>query len=84
MYKRICKSCSKKFGVVSNSKKRGFYCSQKCYGISKKGYTPWNKGTPAMFNPEKIKLPPFYVDTKFTRQQFCKYLAEINFMDNEF
>lgn len=37
-----------------------------------------------MFNPAKINLPPFYVDTKFTRQQFCRYLAEINFMDSEF
>ncbi len=52
--------------------------------MSNQPHTPWNKGNPAMFNPEKIKLPPFYVDTKYTRQQFCKYLAEINFMDGEF
>jgi len=51
---------------------------------SNQPHTPWNKGNPEMFNPEKIKLPPFYADTKFTRQQFCKYLAEINFMDSEF
>jgi len=52
--------------------------------MSNQPHVPWNKGNPEMFNPERIKLPPFYVDTKFTRQQFCKYLAEINFMDSEF
>jgi len=51
---------------------------------SNQPHTPWNKGNPKLFNPEKIKLPPFYVDTKFTREQFCKYLAEVNFMDSEF
>jgi uncharacterized sulfatase len=51
---------------------------------SNQPHTPWNKGNPAMFNPEKIKLPPFYVNTKSTRQDFCRYLAEINFMDSEF
>ncbi len=51
---------------------------------SNQPHMPWDKGNPAMFNPEKIKLPPFYVDTKYTRQEFCKYLAEINFMDSEF
>ncbi len=51
---------------------------------SNQPHTPWNKGNPAMFNPEKITLPPYYVDTKETRTQFCKYLAEINYMDGEF
>ncbi|MCW0484516.1 sulfatase family protein [Gaoshiqia sediminis] len=47
-------------------------------------HTPWNKGNPDLFNPEKLTLPPYYVDTKETRQMLCKYLAEINYMDNEF
>lgn len=51
---------------------------------SNQPHAPWDKGNPNMFNPEKISLPPFYVDTKFTRQQFCKYLAEVNYMDSEF
>lgn len=37
-----------------------------------------------MFNSDKIMLSPFYVDTKYTREEFCKYLAEINYMDSEF
>ena len=52
--------------------------------MSNQPHTPWNKGNPGMFNPDEIKLPPFYVDTEFTREEFCKYLAEINYMDSEF
>lgn len=52
--------------------------------MSNQPHTPWNKGNPAMFDPEKIELPPFYVDIPETRTAFCKYLAEINYMDNEF
>lgn len=44
MTKRFCKTCGKKFFVSQNWKKRGFYCSQKCYGISKQGKPAWNKG----------------------------------------
>lgn len=47
-------------------------------------HTPWNKGNSDLFNPDEIELPPYYVDTKETRRLFCKYLAEINYMDNEF
>ena len=51
---------------------------------SNQPHTPWNKGNPAMFNPEKIHLPPYYVDIPETRAGLCKYLAEINYMDEEF
>jgi len=47
-------------------------------------HAPWDKGNSNMFNPEKIKLRPFFVDTKNTREEFCNYLAEVNYMDNEF
>mgnify|MGYP003835776605 CR=1 FL=1 len=47
-------------------------------------HTPWNKGNPDLFNPDELKLPPYYVDTQETRRLFCKYLAEINYMDGEF
>ncbi len=51
---------------------------------SNQPHTPWNKGNPSLFNPERIALPPFYVDVPETRTNFCKYLAEINYMDKEF
>jgi len=51
---------------------------------SNQPHTPWNKGNQVLFNPEKVKLPPYYVDIPETRLAFCKYLAEINYMDQEF
>lgn len=51
---------------------------------SNQPHTPWNKGNPDLFEPEKIALPPFYVDLPETRDDMCKYLAEINYMDGEF
>ena len=52
--------------------------------MSKQPHTPWNKGNPELFSSENIKLPPFYVDIPDTRKDFCRYLAEINYMDQEF
>jgi uncharacterized sulfatase len=52
--------------------------------MSNQPHTPWNKGNPALFDPAKIQLPPHYVDIPETRTNFCKYLAEINYMDQEF
>ena len=44
MFKRKCKVCSKIFYIQVNTVNRGFYCSRKCYKISKKGKPTWNKG----------------------------------------
>ncbi len=51
-----------------------FFCS-------KEPHTPWDKGDPSLFPPEKLILPPFFVDTKDTRENFSRYLAEINYLD---
>lgn len=50
---------------------------------SNEPHTPWDKGNAALFNPEKIELPPHYVDTKETREAFCNYLAEVNYLDGQ-
>jgi len=50
---------------------------------SNEPHTPWNRGDVSQFNPETITLPPHYVDTKETRQAYCKYLAEINYLDGQ-
>ncbi|SNR77904.1 uncharacterized sulfatase [Lutibacter agarilyticus] len=44
-------------------------------------HVPWTVGDPSHFNPDKIKLPPHMADTKATREDFCKYLAEIEVLD---
>lgn len=46
-------------------------------------HVPWTVGDPSHFNPDKIKLPPHMADTKATRVDFCKYLAEIEVLDKQ-
>ncbi len=50
---------------------------------SRQPHTPWDKGDPDMYNPKSITLPPYYIDTKEIREVFCKYLAEINYLDQQ-
>lgn len=50
---------------------------------SNEPHTPWDKGDATLFDPDKITLPPHYVDTKETREAYCQYLAEINYLDSQ-
>ncbi len=54
-----------------------FVCSHQPHG-------PYTQGDPSKYDPSKVKLPPYFVDTKETRAEFIKYLAEINYLDWEF
>lgn len=51
-----------------------FFCS-------KEPHTPWDKGDKTKFPQDQLTLPPFFVDTKETRENFSSYLAEINYLD---
>lgn len=62
------------------SEKKDPFCLFIC---SKDPHTPWNKGNPDNYNPDTVVLPPFWVDTPETRANYCKYLAEIEYMDSE-
>ncbi|QHV94277.1 sulfatase family protein [Spirosoma endbachense] len=46
-------------------------------------HTPWTVGDTTEFDPNKLILPKNWVDTKVTRTQFVKYLAEIRRLDNQ-
>jgi N-sulfoglucosamine sulfohydrolase len=46
-------------------------------------HVPWVMGDPSKYPPNKIKLPPNIADTKRTREDFGKYLAEITYMDGQ-
>jgi len=46
-------------------------------------HAPWTVGDPSEFDPATLKLPPHWVDTELTREQFCKYLAEVRQLDNQ-
>jgi len=45
---------------------------------------PRTKGDTLNFDPAKIRLPMYLVDTKEMRSEFVKYLAEIQYLDEEF
>jgi uncharacterized sulfatase len=46
-------------------------------------HVPWTWGDPGEFDPDKLVLPPNYVDSPATRRIFTKYLAEVRALDNE-
>ncbi|MBV6639719.1 MAG: sulfatase [Cyclobacteriaceae bacterium] len=50
---------------------------------SNEPHNPWNMGDPSLFNPDSITLPPFFPDTRVIREEYVKYLAEINFLDGQ-
>jgi len=50
---------------------------------SNEPHDPWDKGDAKQYNPAEITLPPHYVDTKETREAYCRYLAEINYLDGQ-
>ncbi len=46
-------------------------------------HCPWTVGDPSHFDPKTVKLPEHIADTKESRVEFCKYLAEIEELDNQ-
>ena len=50
---------------------------------SNEPHVPWNKGNPDMYDPATVDLPPYFVDTRETREAFASYLAEINYLDQQ-
>ncbi len=46
-------------------------------------HAPWTVGDPSHFIPDSLVLPPYMVDTKETRQEYAKYLAEVEVLDEQ-
>lgn len=46
-------------------------------------HMPWDAGDAGKFNPNNVVLPPNCVDNVKTRNDFCRYLAEIQVLDDE-
>jgi len=44
-------------------------------------HTPWTKGDASVFDPDKLVLPPYFVDTEETRKQLVNYYAEVQDLD---
>ena len=53
-----------------------FACSNEPHG-------PWNKGDASQYDSSTITLPPYFVDTKETRENMVNYLAEITYFDGQ-
>lgn len=46
-------------------------------------HAPWTVGNNEKFDPDKLKLPTYLADTKDTREDYIKYLAEIEELDRQ-
>ena len=46
-------------------------------------HAPWTVGDASKFPPEKLLLPPIWMDTPKTRQAFAKYCAEVAALDTQ-
>ncbi|MCA9016920.1 MAG: sulfatase-like hydrolase/transferase, partial [Planctomycetaceae bacterium] len=53
------------------------------FACSNEPHSPWDKGDASQYLPEKIKLPPYIVDTPVVRENFSRYLAEITYFDDQ-
>jgi len=46
-------------------------------------HAPWNRGNPEKFDPSRLTLPPNLVGTEIFRNVFTKYLAEMEYLDQQ-
>jgi N-sulfoglucosamine sulfohydrolase len=46
-------------------------------------HVPWVMGDASQYPPAQLELPPNIADTKRTRADFSRYLAEISYMDQQ-
>ena len=51
------------------------------FACSNEPHSPWTKGDASAYPPNDLKLPPFFVDTPVTRENYSRYLAEITYFD---
>ncbi|MCE9612293.1 MAG: sulfatase [Chthoniobacter sp.] len=56
------------------------YC---LYIATHEPHGPWTKGDKSAYVPAKLKLPPYLVDTRETRNELAAYYAEVTCMDTE-
>lgn len=46
-------------------------------------HMPSTGGDPSIYDRSKLVLPPYFIDTKETRESYARYLAEVSLLDNE-
>ena len=45
-------------------------------------HTPWTRGDASQFDPDKLVLPLYFVDTPITRKHLVDYYAEVKHLDD--
>jgi len=50
---------------------------------SNQPHLPWNRGDVSQYDPEKLTLPPYLVDTPETREALARYYAEVTYFDQQ-
>jgi uncharacterized sulfatase len=50
---------------------------------SKEPHYEWDRGDTTMYKPDRLILPPNWIDTRETREFYKRYLAETTFLDGE-
>lgn len=63
-----------------NSDKSQPYCLIVC---SNEPHGPYTMGDPNLYDPDKIEVPPYLVDTPTTRRVLAKYMMEITYLDGQ-
>lgn len=53
------------------------------FACSNEPHSPWNKGDASRYDPAKLTLPPYFVDTPVTRKHLANYMAEITYLDKQ-
>jgi uncharacterized sulfatase len=51
------------------------------FACSNEPHSPYTKGDHSAYPPDSLKLPPSWIDTPETRDNYSKYLAEITYYD---
>lgn len=46
-------------------------------------HAPWTGGDASVFDRKKLQLPPHFIDTEVTRENYARYLAEVGLLDQE-
>lgn len=50
---------------------------------STNSHFPWTSGDNSVYDREKLVLPPYFIDTPSTRENYAKYLAEVKELDRQ-
>lgn len=66
-------------GFITKAKDQPFLA----YIATHEPHAPWTKGPKDRFDPAKLKIPPYMVDTPATRKGLAAYYAEVAYMDDQ-